>query len=222
MIIDHTHRLYREKREGAGWNRFNGAYYYSREIVKNIIPDVKTDRNWITVNIMGMGCDHAVVFIHNNLHPGRYDWLRKHKDLILVCGIEETCEKVAHLGTPIYLPLSIDVGYVEQFRVPDEEREGMAFAGRRSKMGRWEGEKPEGLSIIAGMNRIRMLQEMAKREVVYAVGRTAIEARCLGCEIRAYDPRYPDPGIWKVIDNKDAARILQRKLDKIDKKRGEE
>ena len=89
-------------------------------------------------------------------------------------------------------------------------------------MERWEGEKPEGLSIIARMNRSLLLQEMAKKEVIYAVGRTAIEARCLGCEIRAYDPRYPDPGIWKVIDNKDAARILQRKLDMIDKKRGEE
>ena len=51
---------------------------------------------------------------------------------------------------------------------------------------------------------------------MYAVGRSAIEAKCLGCRIKPYDKRFPDPRIWKVVDNKDAAKILQRELDKID------
>ena len=135
MIIDHTHYQYRRRRELLPEaQRHNGAYYYSREIVKNIIPLMETDRNWITINIQGVGVDHSIVFIHNNLHPENYDWLKYHgyKDLVLVCGIKETCEKVAHLGTAIYLPLSIDVDYVQQFRTNNHTKKA-AFAGRRSK-----------------------------------------------------------------------------------------
>ena len=41
MIIDHTHPLYAKKRNSMGKDgKYNGAYYYSREIVKNIIPNV--------------------------------------------------------------------------------------------------------------------------------------------------------------------------------------
>lgn len=67
MIIDHTHIEYIQKWQGMNQaSKYNGAYYYSCEIVENIIPAVKTDRNWITVNVKGVGCDHAIVFIHNN------------------------------------------------------------------------------------------------------------------------------------------------------------
>ena len=37
-----------------------------------------------------------------------------------------------------------------------------------------------------------------------------------GCEIMPYDKRFPDPSIWRVLDNRDAAKILQQKLDEID------
>ena len=88
MIIDHTHPNYLRKWRNAGLNQFNGAYYYSKEIVENIIPNVETDRNWITVNVKGVGLNHAIVFIHNNLHPENYEWLKfyGYKDLVLVCG----------------------------------------------------------------------------------------------------------------------------------------
>ena len=86
MIIDHNDRRYRDKWNLMEGNKYNGAFYYSKEIVANIIPNVKTDRNWITVNVQGAGADHAIVFIHNNLHPENYDWLQTYgyKDLILV------------------------------------------------------------------------------------------------------------------------------------------
>ena len=57
---------------------------------------------------------------------------------------------------------------------------------------------------------------MAEYRRVYAVGRCAIEAKCLGCEVLPFDPRYPDPELWQVLDNKDAAAILQKELEKID------
>lgn len=218
MIIDHTHYKYKRRRELLPEaQRHNGAYYYSREIVKNIIPLVETDRNWITINIQGVGVDHSIVFIHNNLHPENYDWLKYYgyKDLVLVCGIKETCEKVAHLGTAIYLPLSIDVDYVKQF-MAEERPKKAAFAGRRSKA---NAEKlPSDIDYLCGMKRPQLLAAMAKYKQIYAVGRTAIEAKALGCTIKAYDERFPDPRRWKVVDNKDAAKMLQKQLDRIDKR----
>lgn len=213
-IIDHDHPEYRRLWSMAKTNRFNGAYYYSQEIVRNIIPRVSTDRNWITINVPGAGCDHAIVFIHNNLKQDKYNWLKRYKDLVLVCGIPETCEKVRHLGRAIYLPLSIDVEAVKEYRRKPSERHGSAFAGRSPK--RSGITLPAGIHYIEDMPRPMLLKTMANYETIYAVGRTAIEAKALGCKVGAYDPRFPDPKRWRVIDNKKAAEMLQKKMDKID------
>lgn len=213
MIINHEHQQYVRKWRKIGANRFNGAYYYSREICRNIIPKIKTDRHWITINIKGVGCNHAIVFIHNNLHPEHYDWLSKYEDLVLVCGVPETCEKVAHLGQAIYLPLSVDVEYVKRFSA-DHKTKGIAYVGRYSKSKL--GSMPNGIDYLCGMSREKLLRKMAEYKQVYAVGRTAIEAKVLGCEILPYDKRFPDTNIWKIIDNSEAAVLLQELLDEID------
>lgn len=214
MIVSHNNRKYRMKWNICGDNKWNGAFYYSKEIIKNIKPLIETDRSWITVNIRGEACDHALVFVHNNKQPENYEWLKQYKDLVLVCGIEETCEKLKHLGTTIHLPLSIDVEDVKQYAAEEKDR-GACFAGRAPK--RRDLYLPEGIDFLEGMPRTRFLKELARYKEVYAVGRTAIEAKALGCKIKAYDPRFPDPKIWKVLDNKDAAKILQEELDKIDR-----
>ena len=129
----------------------------------------------------------------------------------MVCGIPETCEKVKHLGTPIYLPLSIDTEYVSQFARP--KTNDTAFAGRTPKA----KNIPKNVKKLANIPRERLLPAMASYRNIYAVGRTAIEARLLGCNILPYDPRFPDPSIWKVIDNREVIPILQAKIDEIDK-----
>lgn len=214
-IIDHNHPRYRLKWENACQNKYNGAFYYSKEIVANIIPRVKTDRSWVTVNVQGLAANHAIVFIHNNLHPERYEWLRQYgyRDLILVCGVPETCEKVAHLGRAVYLPLSIETEYVKQFET-DKKLDRAAFVGRMTKAKL--GTLPAGIDYLYGMKRQALLPRMARYKTVYAVGRTAIEARCLGCKVEAYDPRFPDPDFWEVVDNREAAKMLQRAIDEID------
>lgn len=214
MIINHEHPTYRKKWNRIGKNKYNGAFYYSKEICKNIIPKVKTQRHWITINIPNVGCNHAIVFIHNNLHPEHYDWLSKFKDLVLVCGVPETCEKVAHLGKAVYLPLSVDVAYVEQFRVEKKDKD-TAYVGRKSKAKR--GELPSGIDYLCGMKRQDLLPQMARYKRVYAVGRTAIEAKILGCEVLPYDDRFLDTDRWQIMDNSESAVILQRILDEIDK-----
>lgn len=214
MIINHDHPRYRKKWNRIGKNKYNGAFYYSKEICKNIIPRVKTQRNWITINIPNVGCDHSIVFIHNNLHPEHYDWLSKYDDLILVCGVHETCKKVAHLGKAIYLPLSVDVAYVEQFIVKEKDKD-TAFVGRKSKAN--YGNLPGGIDYLCGMKRQALLSQMARYKNVYAVGRTAIEAKILGCNVLPYDTRFPNTDRWKIVDNSESAVILQRILDDIDK-----
>lgn len=215
MIIDHNNLMYRKKWEYARDHRFNGAYYYSTEIVKNIIPNVKTTRNWVTINVPGAACHHSVVFIHDNLNPFKsYLWLNNSRDLILVCGVKETMNKVKHLGTPIYLPLSVDVEYVKQFKT--RKTKDTAYVGRSGKPG--TSRLPKDIDYISGLKREDLLKELAKYKKVYAVGRCAIEAKILGCKILPYDRRFPDPKVWKVVDNFDAAKILQEEIDKIDKK----
>lgn len=220
MNITHAHRRYKQRWESLNRGRWNGAYYYSREIVDNIIPNVKTDRSWITVNLPGVGCDHAIVFVHNNLHPENYEWLKKYNDIIFVCGVPETCEKVAHLGKTIYLPLSIDVEEVTKHKI--EKRRGKAYAGRATKRRECRKNIPRDAAMVESLPRSVFLDELAKYEEVYAVGRTAIEAKALGAKILPYDPRFPDPEIWQVLDNREAAKILQEKLDDIDNRRPED
>ena len=220
IIFNHEHQAYKEKQKKLRLNKFNGAYYYSKEITDNIIPLVKTDRNWVLVNVEGYAWDHSIVFIHNNKHPSLYSWLKNYKDLILVCGVPSTCDKVAHLGTPIYLPLSVDVDYISKFKVNEKTKE-IAYVGRKEKAYGIKFDIP-WVTHIENMPRENLLREMAKYKKVYAVGRCAIEAKALGCEVLPYDSRFPDPDIWQVLDNKDAAYMLQEKLDDIDSlKRGD-
>ena len=217
MIIDHNNRLYRKRWKIAGKNKYNGAFYYSKEIVKNIIPLVETDRNWITVNVPGQGCDHSIVFVHNNLHPENYEWLKQYKDVVLVCGVEDTVDKVKHIGKAIYLPLSIDTEYVKQFKLPKDKRSGVAFVGRPAKRTMEGITLPDKIKTIEGTPRASLLMQMAQLESAYCVGRTALEAKALGVKVLPYDERFPKVSVWKVLDNKDAAKILQEELDNIDK-----
>lgn len=213
MIIDHDYPPYREIWSGSGQNKWNGAFFYSKEIVKNIIPNVKTDRNWLTINTRGYCLNNSIVFIHNNKYPENYEWLKKYQNLILVCGIETTVKKVARFGKAIYLPLSVDVADVEKYKAPKTKK--VAFAGRPEKA-TWAVGNCDRLQ---GIPRTELLKAMAQYEQVYAVGRVAIEAKILGCKVLPYDPRFPDPSIWKILDNRDAAKMLQKEIDKIDGKK---
>ena len=212
MIIDHTHPEYLAMWDAIGDDKYNGAWYYSQEIVRNIIPKVKTRRNWVTINIPGRCYDNSIVFIHNNLHPEIYEWLKHYNNLVLVCGTVETADVMSYLAPSLYLPLSVDVKDVLNYSEP--KTKGTAFAGRLSKAK--EADIPEGVTKLSGMPREELLPEMSKYRRVYAVGRTAIEAKVLGCEVLPYDPRFPDPDIWQVVDNREAAAMLQEMLDERD------
>ena len=212
MIIDHTHPEYLALWDALRYDKYNGAWYYSQEIVRNIIPRVNTKRNWVTVNIPGRAADDAIVFIHNNLHPEVYTWLQHFNNLVLVCGTPETADRMSWLAPTLYLPLSVDVQEVEQYRA--KKTRDTCFAGRASKAK--DLRLPDGVDMISGLERPEFLRALARYRKVYAVGRVAIEAKILGCEVMPYDERFPDPDFWQVIDNRDAATMLQMALDEHD------
>lgn len=196
------------------YNKNNGAYWYSVEIVNRIIPNVRTDRNWVTLGYYGKCFDHSVVFAHSNLHPHVYDYWEPFDDLILVCSWYQQMEAVKQWGTPVFLPMSVDVEYVKQFR--REKDRDVCFAGRMEKCTDALRHTP-GLDFISEVDRIKFLTELARYERVYAIDRVAIEAKILGCEVLPYDDRFPDPDFWQVIDSRDAARMLQGILDEVDR-----
>lgn len=220
MIIDHNHPQYVKKRNSmANDGKYNGAYYYSREIVKNIIPRVKTDRNWITIRLpeMKVHPDHSIIFIHNNRNPNYYSYLKEYKDCILVCGLPKTVENMKFYGKAIYLPLSIDVKSVEKYRVKTKTKE-VAYAGRALKLRYTNNRVPKNVEVLSGMSQSKLLREMAKYKKIYASGRTAMQAKVLDCEVLPHETNFPDSRFWKVLDNRDAAKMLQEMLDVIDGK----
>lgn len=218
MIIDHTHPIYAKKRNSLPiGDKYNGAYYYSKEIVKNIIPNVKTDRNWITIRLKELKDhpNHSIIFIHNNRNPNYYEYLQEYKDCILVCGLPSTAENVSFFGKSIYLPLSVDVEQVKRYRKKTKTKE-CAYAGRRIKLYYATRSMPQDIDILSDIPQSKLLEEMSKYKKIYATGRTAIQAKILGCEIGMCDTRFSNPDIWKIIDNKEAAKMLQKMLNEID------
>lgn len=222
-IIDTSNRKYIDYTKvffSNGRGMHNGAYYYSKEIVENIIPNVKTDRPWDTLGMKAVGSkDHAIVFIHSNINLEKvYKWLEKYKDQIYVVSAKHVYDWfVEHGKKTIYLPLSVDVEYVKQFKT--RKTKGTCYSGNRWKFKRADEDKniPKDVDFPPeNLPREELLKFIAPYEDLYAIGRCAIEGMILGCKIRPFFWRYMDPSIWKILDNRDAAKLLQRALDMIE------
>lgn len=198
----------------------NGAYYYSKEIAKNIVPNVQTWRPWDTLGMKHMrSADHAIVFIHHNLnHDKVYSWLKQYKDLVYVCSTKTSLLWAMDQpnGDAVLLPLSIDTEYVSQFKT--KKTKEACYAGNL-----WKFKEPDIAEYVPegtdfppkNLPREELLKFIAPYKICYAIGRTAIEASCLGCEVRNCDSRYEGVS-WPVVDNKDAAEYLQEQLDILD------
>lgn len=221
MIIDHNHPEYIARRRKLGKGKYNGCYYYSKEIVDNIIPRIKTTRDWNTIgrDVAGMH-DGMIVFLHDNSTPWHYDWLKNYKDLVLICSSDYTRQSVIYSGKTIYLPMSIDTEYVKQFRAKKKTK-GTCFVGNvwvknniRSMTYPSVG-IPDKVDSFSSMPREKLLKKVAKYRRCYAIDRCAQECQVLGCELLDLDVNYGCDS-RAVLDNRDAAKILQKELDKID------
>ena len=202
MIISHTNNEYKPPCE-------NGANIYSQLICKWFVPNIKTDRNWVTINI-GKAADHSIVFIHSNINTAkRYKFLENYKDLIIVCSQRSTMKAVENLGKTIYLPLSVDIDYIKQFDHHVHDRNA-CYAGRKGKNG---SAQLTNVDFLQDIPHEELLWRMAYYKYVYAVGLTAIEAKILGCNVLPYDSRFPDPSVWVVRDIKQMIPECQKLLD---------
>lgn len=219
---DPNYAAYCKNYHQNGNGAHNGAYYYSQEIVKNIIPNVKTKRPWDTMGMKFLrSADHAIVFLHHNLKPEvNYRWLLKYDDLILVCSSDVTygwAKQQPHCHA-VFLPLSIDTEYVEQFKA--EKTKNACYAGNKwaFKLPDLKKYIPDGVDFPPkNLPREELLKFVAPYKVCYAVGRSALEAKCLGCTIKVCDSRYPDTSFWEVLSNQNAAVLLQKALDDIER-----
>lgn len=221
MIISHEHPEYQKIRNKAQ-HKNHGCWFYSNEIVDNIIPRVKTWRNWNTVgrDLPGMG-DHFIVFLHDNSTPWNYAWLKKYKDLVLVCSSKYTMDSVKFSGRTVFLPMNIDTEYVKQFIVPEKTKDtcfyGNPWVLENSEGGELLKDEDLGIEFITNVPREEALKEVAKFKRCYAIDRCAQECQVLGCELLPLYTRYSCDNFSRVLDNRDAAKILQEELDKLEK-----
>ena len=222
MIIDTNTPEYIKLRNALhGKGIYNGAYYYSQEIVKNIIPNVKTKRNWDTIGMRDAGSfDDAIVFLHHNVSHKRVygDWLGKnYKNQIFIVNQWVTYHYVKSLGLPVFfLPLSIDTEYVSQFKT--QKTKNACYAGNRWFFRRRAIQRyvPAGTDFPPdNIPREELLKFMAQYKICYAIARCALEAQCLGCKLRQCAERFK-PADFPLIDNKESAKMLQEILDKYD------
>lgn len=222
ILTDTNTIRYKAMRYRQKNGKHNGAYYYSKEIVKNIAPYVKTYRPWDTLGMRRVGTtDSAIVFLHHCIHWEKvYYWLRAYNDLVLVCSTAPTLEwaKTIEGAHPILLPLSIDVKSVERYRCDKTKR--ACYAGNRWAFKRADEEAniPDYVDYPpASLPREELLQFIAPYKELYAIGRCALEGLALGCEIKPFYRKYLDPSYWVLLDNRKAAVLLQKALDDINR-----
>ena len=210
MIFSHLNQEWKDTHVGTN----NGAYWYSKELLENIVPKIKTDRNWVLINVDNQCADHSIVFIHNNANPERYFWLSDYHDLILVCSQIKTLQFLVEMLPQfhtVYLPLSIDTNYVKKFKT--KKTKDWAYFGRECKCP--DEIKYSGVDLIYGKNRDEQLKKVAKYKNVYAIGRCALEAKCLGCKTVSHRGEYENTD-FKLLDNSEVIPMLQKIIDEID------
>ena len=212
MIFSHLNQEWVDTHVGIN----NGAYWYSKELLENIVPKIKTSRDWVLINVDNQCTDGAIVFIHNNAHPESYYWLGNYKDLILVCSQIKTLKAMIEMFPKFHsvlLPLSIDTKYVKQFKVKRKTK-NTAYYGRIVKCPK-SIMNNDKIDKIYDKNREKCLRTLAKYKTVYAIGRCALEGKCLGCKVLPHEGEYVNTE-FNLLDNKEVIPELQRLLNEID------
>lgn len=212
-IFSHLSKEYKALKIGHG----NGAYYYSNELLENIVPKIKTDRPWCLINVEKQCEDNAIVFIHNNKNPERYEWLRPYKNLILICSQPKTLNFMIEMFPKfhcILIPLSIDTAYVKQFKAKRKTKD-TAYFGRLEKCPEEILENDKIDKIYGDEPRESLLKKVAKYKNVYCIGRCALEVKCLGGKVITHAGEYEGVD-FELLDNKEIIPELQRLIDEID------
>lgn len=220
QLITHDDPVFQKMRDDLGIHAHNGGYYYSKEIVDNIIPSVQTDRSWITVCIKDKIMPHSIFFVHATETFEQYEWMKAlpEMDIIAVCSKKSSMlyfEKLRCVSHTIFLPLSVDTKYLKQFKQKKKTKDTCFYGNKWPSRVQYVLPEVSSAPHIQGA-REECLEELAKYKQCYAIDRCALEAKTLGVNVLPTDARF-NPDIFRVYDNKEAALILQSQLDYIDK-----
>jgi len=221
IIISHNDTEFVTARNALGQYAHNGGYYYSKEIVENIIPKVDTDRSWITVCIKDKIVPHSIFFVHEAVRMEQYDWMKSlpEMDIVAVCSKKASMEffsKLKCVSHTVFLPLSIDTKYVKRFRQKTKTKDVCFYGNKWSHKLPHLSDDAKSAPHLQGA-REECLVELAKYKSCYATDRCALEARALGLTVLPTDDRF-DADVFRIYDNSDAAKILQSQLDYIDRR----
>ena len=222
VIISHNSPNYVRKWEALEEGKYNGEYYYSQDIEKYIAPELKTNRPINTIGIKSCGGrDHMIIFAHNYLYPERYSWLLNYSDVIIVSSDSKAEKILERYGKIIHLPLSVPVDEIKKHCVKKKTQEACYYGNPWKFKQREIAELvPPEVHRFAEMPREKAWDIIAQYKYCYANGLCAEEAQVLGCKLKMSRYRYPDPEkAFPVLDCKDAAKMLQNELNKIDNKK---
>ena len=114
--------------------------------------------------------------------------------------------------------MSIDTEYVKQFRVKKKTKD-TCFVGNwwvREQMTNPSALVADKVDFLSNIPREKLLKEVAKYKKAYAIDRCAMECKVLGVELLKLDTRYHCENVGNVVDNRDAAKMLQQILNSID------
>jgi len=208
-VLGTTDPPYRAWRNRGIGNVHNGAHYYGQEIEELILPHIKANVFIVTAGgtLQPRKVPNNCIFVcHHNLSPEKMYKQFLEKNILWVCSKPSTVEKLEAVGEKaVYIPLSVDTKYVEKFKT--EKIRDIAFIGNFWKFkSSYINSLPMEVHHVGGLDRRRLLEEMAKYRRVIAEGRCNIEAQVLGCEVEI--PHYGSPGVEaierEVLDSRDA------------------
>ena len=222
IIVSSNHPQYVARRNALPpTDRFNGAYYYSKDLENLVCPLLETKR---PINLLGMkscgGVDGMIVFVHQYVDVARnYAWLKQFNNLIIVSSDHRADRILRHLGKVVHLPLSVDTVEIAKHRVERKDQYA-CYYGNPWGFKRQEIHElvPPEVHRFGTMPREKAWDVIAHYQYCYAIGLCALEAQQLGCKLRQSRYRYPNPArSFPVLDCRDAAKMLQKALDLIDK-----
>ena len=207
------------------YGKENGAYYYSKEIEENILPELGFDMFFITTGAALYSPreipDGTIVICHDNRSTKQSYGRLFGKGIIWVCSKHSTVKTLEGYGErAVYVPLSIDTEYVKQFKrkkTKDTAYVGNAWAFKREYL----NALPIDIEQLSGMPRVKLLKEMAKYKRVIAEGRVLMEAQILGCktEVPKYDGH--ESVYVEALDNREALKYWREALEPIEEEQSQ-
>lgn len=218
-IIGTKSDRYQAWRAKQGMARNNGAYWYAKEIEDIILPELKHLNLWInTVGSRFLSPRDiprgAVIVCHDNINTVR-TYMRLFKlDVLWICSKQSVADTlIKHGEKAVYIPLSIDVEYVEQFkrkrRTKDIAYVGNAWGFKKEYL----SSMPSNIVQLNGMDRDDLLKEMSKYRTIIAEGRCLLEAKVLGAKTELPTHGYGDIVDREVIDSREAIPMWREVLE---------